>query len=398
MTFVLYLVLTPVALAGLALSIFLALEIAAALGARESERNDAPSPPFMVVIPAHNEGSSIGPVLENVRASLREGDHILVVADNCADSTADVAHVSGASVIERRDPARRGKGYALQFALDHLRDAPPAVIVFTDADCYFAPGALQRVAAAAHAANRPAQALYIMKAPADAGPRLKASAFAWIFMNEARMRGLQRLFGVTRFTGAGFAAPWPLLADLDLASGEIVEDLALTMTLVRKGTPPMLVSDALVTSEFPADDAALTRQAARWSIGSMRYAAAAALSSLAEGVAKGRPAQVGAAVDLMIPPLTIFGGALCALALAGLAAGLAAGAWGVFFIALVALFVAAAAVAAGWAKFGREALPTDSLGGLFGLLASKIGVFSAKGRKSAQSWTPTRGDSGSENS
>lgn len=397
MTLIVYLLLMPAALLGLALAVLLALEIAAALLARAPERNDPPAPPFAAVIPAHNEAASLGPVLANVRAGLREGDRMIVVADNCTDATADIARAAGADVFERNDPARRGKGYALQFALDRLRTAPPALVVFTDADCFFAPGALQRVAAAAHASGRPAQALYLMKAPAGAGPRLQASEFAWAFMNNARMRGLQRLFGVTRFTGAGFAAPWTALAGLDLASGEIVEDLALTMTLVRNGSPPMLVSGALVTSEFPSGEAALTRQAARWSIGSMRYAARAALSAFIEGIAKGRPAQAGAAADLMIPPLTVFAGALTGLALAGFLAGLAAGAWSIFGVAALALFIAVCAVAAGWARFGREALPPRALGGLLGLIASKVAVFGARGRRSAKSWTPTRGDSGSEN-
>ncbi|PQA87303.1 glycosyltransferase family 2 protein [Hyphococcus luteus] len=397
MTLLVYLLLTPLVLAGLAFSIFLALEIAAALSARDEERADAPAPPFVVVIPAHNEAGTIAPVLENVRGCVREGDRILVVADNCADQTADIARAAGVDVIERNDPSRRGKGYALQFALDHLRRAPPAIVVFSDADCQFAPGALQRVAAAAQASGRPAQALYLMTAPAGAGPRLQASEFAWAFMNNARMRGLQRLFNVTRFTGAGFAAPWPALADLQLASGEIVEDLALTMALIRKGAPPMLVADALVVSEFPTDDAALTRQAARWSIGSMRYSARAGLAALLEGVFKGRPSQIGAAVDLMVPPLTVFAAALTMLVLFGFLAGLFVGAWMLFALALCALVIAAAAVVAGWRRYGRDALPPESLGGLFALLASKASVFGSHGRKSAKSWTPTRGDSGGEN-
>ena len=397
MTLIVYLLLMPAALFGLGLSVFLALEIAAALSSRDGDRNDPPAPPFAVVIPAHNEAASIAPVLDNVRGSLRDDDRMLVVADNCTDATAETARAAGAEVVERHDPARRGKGYALQFALDHLRAAPPALVVFTDADCFFAPGALQGVAAAAHASGRPAQALYLMKAPAPASPRLQASEFAWAFMNNARMRGLQRLFGVTRFTGAGFAAPWRALAGLDLASGEIVEDLALTMTLIRNGAPPMLVSGALVTSEFPADDAALTRQAARWSIGSMRYAARAAVSAFAEGIAKARPAQAGAALDLMLPPLSVFAAALSALALAGFLAGLAVGAWSVFGVAAAALVIAAGAIVAGWARFGQQALPPRALFGLLGLLASKANVFGARGRKSAQSWTPTRGDSRSEN-
>ncbi len=409
MTLLIHLLLAPFVLAGLALSFFLALEIAAALGARAQEEKGggedlpagAAAPAFVVVIPAHNEAGTIAPVLENVRAGLRPEDRMLVVADNCADQTADIARAAGAEVLERNDLSRRGKGYALQFALDHLRRSPPPMVVFTDADCFFAPGALQRVAAAAQAADRPAQALYLMKAPAGAGPRLKASEFAWAFMNNARMRGLQKLFDVTRFTGAGFAAPWRALAELDLASGEIVEDLALTMTLIRNGAPPMLVSDALVTSEFPAQEAALTRQAARWSIGSLRFSARAGLAAFVEGVAKGRPAQIGAALDLMIPPLTVFVAALLALGAAGFVAGVAAGAWSLFGLSLIALVIAAAAIVAGWRRFGREALPSESLGGLFALAASKASVFGARGRKSAKSWTPTRGDaqgdSGGEN-
>ena len=393
MSVILYLLLAPAMLFGLALSVFLALEIAAALCAREEEEDEFVSPPPIVaVIPAHNEAAAIGPVLDNLRAALREGDRMLVVADNCTDQTAQIARTAGAEVIERHDPERRGKGYALQFALDHLRASPPATVVFVDADCLFAPGALLRVAAIAAARKRPAQALYLMKAPADAGPRLQAAEFAWAFMNNARMRGLQRLFGVTRFTGAGFAAPWSLLADLDLASGEIVEDLALTMTLIRKGAPPLLVRNALVTSEFPTDDAALVRQAARWSIGSMRYSARAAFSALAEGVAQGRPAQIGAAIDLMIPPLTVFGAALAGLALAGFLAGVVAGAWWLFAIAVLALIISASAVIAGWRGFGQEALPPKALGGLLSLLASKTAVFGASGRKSAKTWTPTRSD------
>ena len=397
MSLIVLLVLAPAAFIGLVLAVFLALEIAAALTSRESGRVYAPAPSFVVIIPAHNEAASLAPVLANVRGSLRAADRVLVVADNCTDNTADIARAAGAEVIERHDPQRRGKGYALQFALDHLRASPPALVVFTDADCLFAPDALQRVAAAAHEEQRPAQALYLMKAPADSGPRLQASEFAWAFMNNARMRGLQSLCDVTRFTGAGFAAPWTMLADLDLASGEIVEDLALSMTLIRKDAAPMLISDALVTSEFPTDEDALTRQAARWSIGSLRYSARAALSALIDGAREKRASQIGAAIDLMIPPLTVFAGGLVALALISMLAGLVTGIWSAFILSLWALCIAAAAVTAGWFRYGREALPPESLRGLFALLASKLSVFGARGRKSAKSWTPTRGDPGGEN-
>lgn len=393
MSFFVLVFLYALALGGFALALFLALEVAAALFDEEEKAalQAAPFGPVVVVIPAHNEAKSIAPTLRNATSQLRDMDRLLVVADNCADETARIARENGAEVIERHDPEHRGKGYALQFALDHLRDAPPDIVVFTDADCLFAPEALQRVSGVAARHDRPAQALYLMKAPDGAGPRLRVAEFAWSFINNARMRGLARLFDVTRFTGAGFAAPWRVVGGIDLASGEIVEDLALTMTLIRKGAAPIFAPDALVTSEFPMDDEALTRQSARWSIGSMTYAARQGFSALFEGLAKGRFAQIGAAIDLMIPPLTIFAALLIAITALSLLAWLAWGVSGAFQLSAWSLFLTGATIVGAWFRFGREALPPSALGGVMAFLLSKASVFGRKGRESAQTWTPTRG-------
>ncbi|MEZ5893835.1 MAG: glycosyltransferase family 2 protein [Parvularculaceae bacterium] len=382
---------------GLLLALFLTLEVTASLAGAPLRRSGEAGA-VAVVIPAHNEASAITATLANVRAQLKSGDRMLVVADNCSDDTAAVARANGADVIERTDAAHRGKGYALQFALDHLRAAPPEIVVFLDADCLFAEGALKRLAGLAAREKRPAQALYLMQAPAGAGPRLKVAEFAWLFINNVRMRGLQQIFGVTRFTGAGFAAPWRHVEDIDLASGEIVEDLAFTFDLIRKKAPPMLVHDAVVTSEFPADDAALARQSARWSIGSLRFASRASLAAFFEGLVKGNLALAAAAVDLMIPPLTIFIAALLAVLAFSLLAWIIVGASEPFWFSFWALVLTFASVAIGWLRYGRDALPPSEFGGLARFLMSKLDVFSAKGRASAKTWTPTRGGDETERS
>ena len=393
MSLLILIVLYLLALTGLLLASFLALEVAAAMfpPAGMPEPDARPAGSMVVVIPAHNEAGDILPTLANVRAQLRAGDRTLVVADNCTDNTAELARDAGADVIERHDAVKRGKGYALQFALDHLRAFPPQLVMFTDADCMFAPGALQRVANSAAKEDRPAQALYLMKAPAGASPRLKVAEFAWAFMNAVRMRGLQQWFNVTRFTGAGFAAPWKVLEHVQMGSAEIVEDLAITMQLIRQGAAPMLVADAVIESEFPGEDAALTRQAARWSIGSLRYGARASAGALIEGVKLERLQQIGAAIDLMIPPLTVFVSALLAIVGVCAAGWIAFGVSNPFALALAALVIAGGAIVAAWLKFGREILPASDLRGLVQFLFSKVAVFGAKGRESAKSWTPTRG-------
>ena len=144
MGFLFLVFLYALALCGFALAVFLALEIAVSVlsSAEDVLEAEPVAGPIVVVIPAHNEADSITPTLENVRGQLREQDRMLVVADNCTDKTAEIARAHGADVIERHDASRRGKGYALHFALDHLRAEPPEIVVFTDADCMFSPGAL----------------------------------------------------------------------------------------------------------------------------------------------------------------------------------------------------------------------------------------------------------------
>ena len=45
---------------------------------------------------------------------------MLVIADNCTDDTASRAREAGARVLERRDVARKSKGYAIEYLIDTL--------------------------------------------------------------------------------------------------------------------------------------------------------------------------------------------------------------------------------------------------------------------------------------
>jgi cellulose synthase/poly-beta-1,6-N-acetylglucosamine synthase-like glycosyltransferase len=77
------------------------------------QRRFAPSPGndvrhcVAVLVPAHDESSGLLPTLADIKAQMRIGDRLVVVADNCSDDTAAVAAAAGAEVVERNDPARR---------------------------------------------------------------------------------------------------------------------------------------------------------------------------------------------------------------------------------------------------------------------------------------------------
>ncbi len=89
---------------------------------------ERPLPPgrqyrYAVLICARNEQAVIGQLLDSVfrQDYPAEKFSVFVAADNCTDATAAVAREKGAFVYERTDAANTGKGYALQFLLEKIR-------------------------------------------------------------------------------------------------------------------------------------------------------------------------------------------------------------------------------------------------------------------------------------
>ncbi len=374
----------------LLLAAFFALEIAGAL--LPARRAPSASPGMIaVIIPAHNEAGVIGATLKSVKAQLRPIDRLIVVADNCSDATAEIAMRAGASCLIRNDPDNLGKGFALQFALDSLKEIPPAVVLFVDADCRLGEGAIAKIAGAAAASERPAQGLYLMRAGDGAPASRKVAEFAWLLMNQVRMTGLSTLFDVCRLTGAGMALPWSIAKDIDLGSEEIVEDLALSATLISKGAPPVFVPEALVESDFPFTEETAAKQHARWEFGSMRFAARCALPMLVEAIGEADIRRAAAAFDLAIPPLTLFAASTGAIFLLSLLA-LTGGGDLPYRLAGSALGFLVAGVLVSWLVFGRKALPPSAFGALFDYVAEKAKVYGKDARASTESWTRTERD------
>ena len=77
-----------------------------------------------ILIAARNEEAVIGELLESINAQDYPRELLLpvVIADNCTDSTASLARSYGATVFERFNKEKVGKGYALDFAIDSLRE------------------------------------------------------------------------------------------------------------------------------------------------------------------------------------------------------------------------------------------------------------------------------------
>ena len=340
-------------------------EIALGLAGCPDRTTPAPAARVAVIVPAHDEAAVIEGSLRALMAAVPPGTRILVVADNCSDATAAIARGTGADVIERTDRERRGKGYALAFARDHLAaglpGTQPEVVLVLDADCRLAPGSVERLAGSCLATGRPAQARNLLTAPGgEASPLVQISCFAFALKNLVRARGLQRMAGAITLMGTGMAFPWPMFARLPLASGHLAEDMELGVELIRQGQGAVLVPAASVTSPHAARADTL-EQRKRWEHGFLSVAARQALPLLGEGLARRRSSLIALGLDLLVPPLALMGvlvlGAGVVLALAWLAGASAAP-----LIALGASAgLAGVLVLAAWAAMGRALLRPGAL-------------------------------------
>ncbi len=95
---------------------------------------------YAIVVCARNEEAVIGDLIESIEKQdyPKELIDIVLVADNCTDSTAAIGRERGIKVYERFNDTEIGKGYALDFGLHRLaedfgEDFYDAFIVF-DAD------------------------------------------------------------------------------------------------------------------------------------------------------------------------------------------------------------------------------------------------------------------------
>lgn len=330
-------------------TLVLLVELAAAQWPARPLLSTAPSR-IAIVVPAHDEATGIAAAVEALRSAAPAGARLLVVADNCGDATAELARAAGAEVVERFDPERRGKGFALAFGRARLAEDPPRVVVLVDADCTIADGGVARLAAAAQATGRPVQSCYLMRPRPELGAMVSLSGFAFLLRNLVRQRGLARLGAPALLTGSGMALPWEAFAAAPLASAELAEDLGLGIALVLAGQPPAFLAEIGTWSD-PVHGPATLVQRTRWEQGFLRTAFARALPL----VATGRWPGIWLGLHLLVPPLALL------LFLDAIVLALVVGHPAPFEILAVLLTALVLLIGLSWARFGRDQVSAGRL-------------------------------------
>jgi glycosyltransferase involved in cell wall biosynthesis len=370
--FILLLILLPLAVVT---GLFCLQTVAALAGMRHSNPVRMTRPSIAVLVPAHDEEANIHETLFSIRSQLASEDRLVVIADNCTDSTAGVAVASGAEVCIRNNAKQIGKGYALDYGMRFLGESPRQVVIIVDADCLVANGTIETLACRAVSTGRPAQAKNIMLPPPGAGLMGRVAGFAWLVRNWIRPLGFARLGQPCQLMGAGMALPWSLIATASLANGNLVEDITLGVELAERGSAPEFCPDTLVTSFFPQSRKGLAAQRYRWEHGHLDVILHVAPKALWRAIRNRNLPLAALALDLMIPPLALLILALGAVFLAGLGVYVLNGTPLPLAISSCLAGLLAGSLMAGWWHFGRNYLSFWDLCCAIGYVFWKIPVY-----------------------
>lgn len=349
-------------------------------------------PRLAVLIPAHDEALGIRDTVRSLVPQLQNRDRLLVVADNCSDSTAAIASAAGAEVIVRTHHTERGKGYALDFGVHHLEHDPPDVVLIVDADCHVVEGSVDVLARACALTGRPVQALNLSCAPPGANLTMRIAEFASTLKNRIRPLGLRRLGLPCQLTGTGMALPWSCIISATLATGHIVEDLTLGLELARAGYPPVYSPQARVTSYFPASQEGFKSQRTRWEHGHLGVLLKDAAPLILQSLYVRNWKLLALGLDLAVPPLALLSLVVSCAWLLGAVLYVVIGVELLFLTATLAAVLLALSVLASWARFGRRILSLGSLA--FGIVYAlrKVPLYVRFLARRQLSWVRTRRD------
>jgi 1,2-diacylglycerol 3-beta-glucosyltransferase len=315
------LLLTTAALPVLAASLYLA---ALAILARRQAPPIPASPHlrFDIVVPAHNEENGIAETVESLRAVdyPQQLFRVVVVADNCSDSTAAKAATAGARVLVRQDTERRGKGYALALAFSgSLAEGFADAVVVVDADTVVSRNLLSAFAARFETGTAAVQADYGVRNPLSSW-RTRMMTIALAAFHGVRSVARERLRVSCGLRGNGMGFSKALLEAHPPAAFSIVEDLEYGIQLGYAGIRVAYVHEARVLGHMAVTEGASRSQRRRWERGRKALVRQHVRRLLDHAWHRRDLSLFDLALDLIVPPI----GQLVVISTIGLVLSLAA--------------------------------------------------------------------------
>ena len=349
-------------------------------------------PRLAVLVPAHNEEAIISGILQDLKSQAKSDDRIIVIADNCEDSTAEVARTHGAEVFERTDLNDRGKAYALRFALERLEADPPEVVIVVDADCRISSDCVEQISYHAKKFDRPIQGSYIFGDQKDTAVSNLASSFTLWFKNHIRPLGSLRVGMPCQLTGSGMAFPWHVIRQVNVANNSLAEDTTLGLELAYLGYPPLFCPEARIDGHVPKAWGTLVQQRRRWEQGYLESIFTNAPKMAWRAITHFRPGLLWAAFDLCIAPLALLGMVWAVLAAASLLVALVGGSTLPLMLLSIGAVAMGLGLVLGWLIHCRDKVPAKAILAIPWFLVRKVGIYASLLFKREKVWLRTERD------
>ena len=225
---------------------------------------------FMAIIPAHNEETVVGNLIESLKNQNYDKDlyDIYVIADNCTDNTAKVAKEAGAIVYKRFDETKKTKGYALDWFLKQKieENAPYDAFFIFDADNIVHPDFIKNMNKKLCQGEDVVQGYRDIKNPTDSWITAGYALFYWSmhrFYHLARYNlGLSPLLN-----GTGFMVKFDVVKPQGWDTVTLTEDIEFSLKRIIKGKRLGWATDAICYDEQPVGFKQSWSQRSRWTVG-----------------------------------------------------------------------------------------------------------------------------------
>ena len=269
---------------------------------------------FAVLVPAHDEEQLLPSLLQSLKSVDYPKNlfHVYVVADNCSDSTADVARGYGATAFERRDAGLIGKGHALHWLLERVDASKYDAFIFLDADTRVSANFLAVMSKKLEDGAEVIQGYYTASNPDESSVAALRHA-ALVLKHYVRPAGRHVLGLSCGLFGTGMVFRASVISRFGWSSYGLAEDIEFYLRLTEQGIKVEFAPEATVFSDMPASYADAKVQNLRWERGRLAMAWRRGVPLLGKGIVQMNATKADAAIEQLIPPLSISAAATVAL-------------------------------------------------------------------------------------
>ena len=254
-----------------------------------------------VLVPAHNEEKNIERTIQSLK-NCKDIFDIIVIADNCSDQTATVSQKCGARVLIRKNPEKRGKPHALNYAFSFLDKENYDLYIIIDADTVVQENFIRVIRQMYENGAQVIQTRYDVLNP-DISLRTRLMNVAFLAINYLRPKGRQNLGFSSGLLGNGMAISKKTIMEVPYNVDSIVEDIVYHIRLVAANKKVHFTEKTRIFSEIPFKGKGVITQRARWEGGRLHTLVTEGPKMLKD-ILSGRFRLIGPLLDLLLMPLS----------------------------------------------------------------------------------------------